>query len=808
MKIPISWLKDYVEFDLSATDLAARLNAAGLEVDGVQVSGDWGDSVVVGRVVAISPHPNADQLRLAEVEIGAGEVCEVVCGAPNLAVEQKIAFAKVGAVLFNPDTGERDFKLRKSKIRGVASAGMVCSERELGLSDEHEGILVLDNEAQVGTPLQNIVGDAVLELNPTPNRPDWFGVVGVAREIAALTGAPLRMPALDYAVGDADATDLARVAIEAPDLCLRYMAGVIQGVAVKPAPDWMQRRLRALGERPINNIVDTTNYVMFETGQPLHAFDYAAVRDGTIAVRRAAAGERLTTLDDKARTFQTDDLFITDGEKPVAVAGVMGGLGSQIEPHTSTILLEAANFNGANTRRMSQALKLRTEASLRFEKGLHPASAEFGIKRCMRLLLETAGGTAARGLVDVYPAPPAARQVRLSQKRIKYVLGVSWDDAVVEKTLGALDLAVSATGAGEWNVKVPFWRTDIAIPEDLCEELSRIIGYDTIESAPLASELPPAVSEHNEIKLRTVGACTRFGLQEVITYATTEPELDELCNRDSQNGALSLVNPVSQAHNVMRRSLRANVLKVALHNLNATQRSVAIFECGRIYGASPSKNVVEHDAVAGVLVGARGKLHWSQGRADYDFFDAKGCVETILANLSVRATFTPTENAFFADGRVAVVQSANSDVLGYVGEVAPAIAARFDIDARPLAFFELDLQKLHGVSTANELDNVRYQPIVRLPQVNRDINLVVNQNLPVADLIEVLKQPALVKDVVVFDLYEGDDLPAGKKAVALRIAYQSPAKTLNVDKVEKIQSATLRKLHDKFGAQLRSEIKP
>lgn len=811
MKTTVAWLKDFVDFDLSPSELCELLNSLGLEVNGASAVGDWGDAVVVGRVAGVRAHPNAERIRLARVDIGAGAPVEVVCGAPNLAEGQKVAFAKPGALLFNPESGRRDFKLKPVKIRGFVSPGMVCSEVELGLGGEHDGILVLDDEPAIGSPLQDIFGDTVLDFDPSPNRPDWFSAIGIAREIAAATGAELRPPATDYPERGEPAERLAaaEIAPSAADLCRRYIAGVVQNIAVKPSPAWMQRRLRAIGERPINNIVDITNYVMFETGQPLHAFDYDKLKARKIVVRRAKAGEKMRTLDGVERRFGGDDLLITDDSHPVAIGGVMGGAESQIEANTNAILLEAANFHGANTRRMSREQKLRTEASLRFEKNIHPANALFGIRRAMRLIQSLADGVAARDLVDFYPRPQSPPPVKLTRKRIKYTLGVAWEDKRVSDTLTALGFKLKSAKDGEWDVEVPFWRVDVGIPEDLCEELSRIIGYKTIESAPLAAPLPSAaIARELTLPEQTVAAmeaCVRYGLQEVINYAAVSREVDARCDGDGALDAVELVNPVSSERALMRRSLRGGLLKTAGYNLRMARDSVAIFECGHIYGATAADDIAESEAVGGVLAGARSRPHWRQKNDKYDFYDAKGCVESVLSKLNLTPVFTRVESDFFQPGRALAVAAPDGAPLGTLGELSSAVLDDFEIDARPVAFFELDLRALQ-LSAAKASAGARYQQIARVPQITRDLSLVVDQSVAAADLVEIIKRPPLIKSATVFDLYRGRGLPQGKKALAVRVVYQSPTKTLSSGKAAGVEQGILNALQTKFGARLRLDI--
>ncbi|MDA1279838.1 MAG: phenylalanine--tRNA ligase subunit beta [Chloroflexi bacterium] len=494
MKVPVSWLSEYVDIDMSLDDLAHRLTMAGNEVTSIERTG-WVDNVVVGLVKKVEPHPDADRLRLVRVDYGNGEA-EVVCGASNVAEGQKIAYASIGAVLQDAysDEAGKTKTLKRSKIRGVVSDGMVCSVRELGIGDDHDGILVLDESARVGTPIGEVIGETVLEIELTPNRPDCLGIVGVARDVAAITGNVLQEPNIEYPATGPDVNDLASVEIADPDLCPRYTASVIENVRIGPSPAWLQDRLTAIGERPINNIVDITNFVMFELGQPLHAFDYDRVVDHRVIVRRARSGEKLVTLDDKERTLDDEMLLIADPDRGIGLAGVMGGANSEISDSTTTVLLESATFHGLNNRRTARGLELASQATLRFEKSLRSGLSEIGLRRATKLILEIAGGTAASGIIDVNPGAGKEQQsVRLESAHLEKLLGVELERARVEKTLSDLGFSLNSDTHG-WDVEIPYWRPDISIPQDLIEEVARIIGYDNLPTTTLSGRPPPVAT--------------------------------------------------------------------------------------------------------------------------------------------------------------------------------------------------------------------------------------------------------------------------------------------------------------------------
>ena len=584
MQVPISWLKEYVNITIPLEDLVERLTLAGLEVAAVDKIGDWWDRerIVVGEVVAVHPHPDADRLVLVDVNHGGDEPERCVTGAPNLfpykdqgPVSLKVAFAMEGAELYDGHKeGFVKTRLKRTKIRGVPSRAMVCSEKELGISEEHEGIMFLPDDAPVGAPLADYLGDVVLDLDLTPNLARCFSMIGVAREVAALTGATLRYPSTAWQTDGPPASELARIEIEDPDLCPRYIATLIQGVDTRPSPQWMQDRLRKAGMRPISNIVDITNYVMLEWGQPLHAFDYdkllARARGDvpTIIVRRARAGEQMTTLDGVERTFHQDELLICDTAGPIAVAGVMGGLETEIDESTRNILLEAANFNFYSIRRTTQALKLPSEASLRFGKSIHPDLPEPAARRASELMRRLASGTVAQGMVDAYPSKPEPVVIELTTAEVERNLGLGFTRDEVAGFLERLEFQCEALAPDAVRVTVPNHRVDCHYPADLIEEIARLYGYDRIPVTELADRLPPQRANRAlELEEKVRDILTGSGLQEVITYSLTslaaEARLDP--SKAAQDlpaeTYVTLANPISQERSVMRHSLLALALE-------------------------------------------------------------------------------------------------------------------------------------------------------------------------------------------------------------------------------------------------------
>jgi phenylalanyl-tRNA synthetase beta chain len=801
MKVPLKWLKDYVDIDLPAEELASRLTTAGLEVSNIQVIGGSWDNVVVGRIAGVNPHPNADRLRLATVDLG-GKQMTVVCGAPNLNVGDNIAFAFVGARLIDGHTDQLT-ELKPAKIRGVASEGMVCSEKELGISDEHQGILVLPPEYEVGRPLAEYLGDVVFDINITPNRADCLSVMGIAREVAALTGKKFRMPDLSYPEMKKTAASLAEVEIKAPDLCPRYCATVIEGIKIAPSPRWMQDRLTACGMRPINNVVDITNYVMLEMGQPLHAFDYQEIRGHKIIVRRADDGEIMYTLDDQERKFNRDTLLIADADRAVAVAGIMGGLSSEVVNSTTTILLESANFSEAVIHRGSQLLKLSSEASARFEKGLNPDLALMASKRATQLIAELGGGKAAKGIIDAYPGQPERKPVSIRSRDVTRLLGVELDLDAILRSLQALGLdCLKDSSAGSVLVQKPWWRNDINCTADLVEEVARVTGYDNIPTTILSSALPSGggsalVPFRQEVRELLV-AC---GFQEIISYPLTSVEnLQKLYPDASSTGLepLKIANPMSRDLEFLRTNMRMGVLSVLSRNQRNRETNIRLFEMGKIYLPRKRDLPQEKELICGLIDSVVPETYWQGKASSADFYTAKGVVEAILSRYGIQAQFTDCADGGLNPAKSADI-TAGDDRIGVVGEVHPRIIANFDI-TDPAYLFEIDLARLLSLASAQKV----YKSASKYPSMVRDVALILDSDITFGNVADIIRNFQLVSDVFLFDMYAGEQIPAGKKSMAFRITYQADDRTLNDREVDGVTEGILTKLARETGAKLRS----
>ena len=803
MKVPLAWLAEYVPLTLPPAELAHRLTMAGIEATHEPGASAGWDNVVVGHVLKVEPHPNADWLRLATVDVG-GTVATVVCGAPNVAEGQRIAFAQVGARLFSAhggDEGQR-MELEAATIRGVVSAGMVCSERELGLGNDHTGILVLPDHAPVGKPLAEYLSDDALDLEVTTNRVDCLSVLGVAREVAAITGATVTEPSLDYDEAGPDINQSVAVRIENPELCSRFLATVVRGVQVGPSPQWMQQRLTQAGLRPINNVVDVTNFVMMEYGQPLHAFDLHTVRQGTIVVRPAKPGEPFTTLDGATRTLNPPMLLIADPERGIALAGVMGGGESEMTDATTDVLLESATFDGLNTRRTAQALKMRTEASARFEKGLNAELAMRAVRRATALILQTAGGQADTGIAEAFPNPQRQEPVRLRSDRLAQVMGMAFPSKQVSGVLKSLGFAVT-TQRGALLATPPYWRSDVHVEEDLIEEVARIVGYDTIPSTPLAGQMPDHLTQPlRELREQVKDLLVSAGMQEVVSYSLVSHALLEQSAAidHGQPEPLRVANPMSREQEYLRTTLRGGLLRTMAGGLRQPPGSLRLFEVGRVYLHRLEELPEERELAFGAMAGPRGESLWSKEAASLDFYDAKGVLEGLLERLGLNPVFEHASDPLFHPGRTATA-SVNGHVVGLIGELHPQAVESFDLPVQVVACFELDLERL--LAELPEVEH-QYQPFSRFPTADRDLALVVDEPVTADQLQRILEGHPLVRRAVLFDLFSGSPLPPGKKSLAYRVELQSDSGTLSAEQLNEAMAELVQRLEREAGASLRS----
>ena len=798
MKISYGWVREFVDLDLAPADAADRLVNAGIEVASVtalapaELSG-----VVVGEIEAIERElgeSHGHRLVLCRVSTGRDRYA-VVCGAPNAAAGLRAAFAPPGAVL----PGGR--RVGTAKIRGVESQGMLCSERELGMGDEHEaGILVVDGDAAPGVDLVKCLGldDTILEIEVTPNRPDCLSVLGIARELAALTGNALRVPPAILKESEEPVSALARARIDAPDLCARFTARLISGVAVAPSPGWMAARLRAVGLRPISNVVDVTNYVLWERGHPLHAFDHDTVAEGSIVVRRARAGERFTTLDGQERTLTDAMLVIADPAKAIGIAGVMGGAVSEVSERTTRVLLESAYFAPASIRRTSRALGLLTDAAYRFERGADIEALVDASARAAQLIAELAGGSIARGLVDVYPAPRPHPRVRLRMARVQRVLGVAPPAPEAVRILRGLGLSTTERGA-EVEVEVPSFRRDIAMEDDLVEEIIRVWGYDRIPSASPTGAIRLVTQPDSFRQEQTVrAALAAAGLTEVVPYTFADPELVAVLAALDADEPMRLLNPLSQDASLMRRHPLEGILEAVALNLRRQQPNVSVFEIGRTYGRS-AEGVREPRWAVIALTGARHRPGWWAPGDAVDMYDAKGYAEHVLDVLRLRPREVRPVSVAGLEADSAGALLVNGEAAAIFGEVAVAVRERLGI-APPVFAAMIPLDTAARLPRAP----VRYEALPRYPSVARDVAFLIGADqTTTAQAIEtvmVAEAGPLLRELALFDVFR---FPDGRRSLAWRLVFQAGDRTLTDDEVHAIHARIVRRVCDQFNISLR-----
>ncbi|WP_153122906.1 phenylalanine--tRNA ligase subunit beta [Peribacillus tepidiphilus] len=803
MFVSYKWLQQYVDLSgITAEELAEKITKSGIEVEGVEKKSEGISNVVVGHVLECEKHPQADKLNKCLVDVGEENPVQIICGASNVAKGQKVAVAKVGAVL------PGNFKIKKAKLRGEESHGMICSLQELGIESKliakeyATGIFVFPNDAEVGSNALEQLGldDEVLELGLTPNRADCLSMLGVAYEVGAILGREVKWPEASVEAGNEKAADYISITVEANEDNPLYVAKVIKDVKIGPSPLWMQAALMASGIRPHNNIVDITNYVLLEYGQPLHAFDYDRLGSKEIVVRRAAEGEKIVTLDDTERTLKADHLVITNGKEPVALAGVMGGANSEVVDTTTTVLLESAYFTGSTIRKASKDHGLRSEASARFEKGVDPERVRAAAERAAYLMEKYAGGTVLEGTVEVDTLKVEPSVVSITLQKINSRLGTDLSMAEVEDIFKRLKFETSVEG-NEITVTVPTRRGDISIEEDLIEEVARLYGYDNIpKTLPVAASTPGKLSSY-QLKRRKV---RRFlegaGLYQAITYSLTTAEKSTQYAIEKAE-PIRLAMPMSEDRSTLRLSIVPQLLEVLKYNVARQNDSVALYETGAVFLKNSDDELpVEKEHVAGALTGLWHAHLWQGEKKPVDFYVAKGILEGLfnILGVSEQITYEAAEIDGMHPGRTAKVLL-NGEFIGFVGQVHPKVQKEYDL--KETYVFELSLKALIEAEVAP----IAYETIPRYPSITRDIALVVNKEVSAGQLKALIEEAGgkLLKEVSVFDLYEGERMEPGKKSIAYSLRYFDPEKTLTDEEVTKAHNKVLEAVKEKAGAELR-----
>ncbi|HET9084729.1 MAG TPA: phenylalanine--tRNA ligase subunit beta [Candidatus Limnocylindrales bacterium] len=827
MKVPLSWLRDYVDVELTPEQLAERLTLLGMEVKGIERWGsDW-QNVVVGELLEVRKHPNADRLSLTKVTTGDGATLEIVCGATNIAAGQRVPVALPGAVL----PGGR--RIERTEKMGVVSNGMLCSGEELNLTSDADGILILPPETPLGIALTDLYGDVVLDVDVKPNRGDALSLVGLAREVSAVTGAPVRFPETEPPESGPPIGDKLRVDVEEPSLCTRFVGRWVGGVAVGPSPDVVQMRLLAAGQRPVSNVVDVSNYVMLELGKPIHTFDAAAVTDGRIIVRLAREGERLETLDHVVRELTPDTLIIADPNGPIGIAGVMGGADSEISAATTDVVIESAIFDPVSIRRTAFRYGLRSEASLRFEKGQEHRLAKLGADRTARLIAEWAGGQVAVGAVDTNPSEPAPGRVAFRPSRVDRLIGTASSTQDQAEILGRVGIAVDAAPPGTRVLvatapqpldvdpgdtetliaTIPTWRRDLVIEADIAEEVARVRGYDTVPTILPDTPMPPYRPSPLEIRDHVRDALAGAGLAEAVTFALVSPQMaerfgpvqDAVVPGEGEPGGriVTVTNPLSTQHSVMRQSLIGSLLEVVSTNTRLGRPDVAIFEIGKGYGATEDGDSTHEWWRLGLaLTGSAEVPTWDRPARPFDLDDAKGSIELIAETLGYER---PTYSAVSDDpnlhpGRTARV-TAGDQIAGRVGEVHPTVIDDLDVRAERVLVAELAIAGLSG----GQPSTPRVTSPSRHPIVERDLAVIVAEATRAAEVEASIRARAgaLLRDITLFDIYRGRPLGDDEKSLAYRLAFAADDRTLVESEVDAVIAAITAGLGNDVGGRLR-----
>jgi phenylalanyl-tRNA synthetase beta chain len=801
MKVSLNWLKDYVEIQMGAKELTDLLTMAGLEVEEVISSGEGFEKIIIAEIDSIQRHPNADRLSLVEVKT-TQERFSIVCGATNLRKGQRVPLALVGARLPN------GVEIKRSKIRGVTSDGMLCSETELGLGEDASGIMILPVNAPLGVNLGEALGlkDIVLDISITPNRPDCLCMIGVAREIAALTHQRLKLPFLSLPDRGEEIHRKTSVTILDPDLCPRYVARMIEGVKIGPSPLWMRNRLEKVGIRSISNVVDVTNFIMMEYGQPLHAFDFRFLEEGRIVVRRAKTGEEFVTLDGVERMLDDEMLMICDGAKPIAIAGVMGGLNSEIKEDTQVVLLESAYFNPMSNRRTSRRLGLETEAAFRFGRGIDYGGCLSVANRAAQLIQELAGGKVVEGAVDVYPKPIKPNPIHLSVRRAFQIIGTDIPGKQVKTYLEDLELHVQKEDEDTFVVTPPSFRGDLEREIDLIEEIARLDGYDripvTLPKSPPSSE---RTSQEFLLDRRAAEVLIHHGYHEVINYSFTTPSslnLIDLSPDDPRRNQFQILNPLTEDSSVLRTTLIPGLLETARYNVSRKNTNLKLFELKKVFLPNEGERLPrEVKYLTGLAMGFDQEPNWTASPRLIDFYDIKGCVEDLLEVLQIEGVdYNRAEDIPYLHPGKALRIILGQEVVGVLGEVHPHVLSHYEIQGRAY-LLEIDFELI--VKWAGK--GKRFRPLPRFPAIYRDLSIVVDNTLEsgkVAETIKAFQQP-FIEEIQLFDVYRGAPIPEGKKGISYRIRYQAEGRTLTDEEVNQYHSEVISQLKKIFSLELR-----
>ncbi len=793
MNLPMSWLNDYMDINVTPKEYSDRMTMSGSKVEGFENMGENVQNVVAGKVLTCEDHPDSDHLHVCTVDAGTGEVLQIVCGAPNVKAGIIVPTALVGATL-------PDGKIKKGKLRGVESFGMLCSHDELSITEDmlgyepEYGILILPDDTPVGKDIRDIFGmnETVVEFEITSNRPDCFSIIGLARETAATFDKKFTIPEVKFTEDDENIADTISVDVLDKDKCQRYCARMVKNVKIGPSPSWMQERLRACGVRPINNIVDITNYVLLEYGQPMHAFDLRDLADNKIIVRRAENGEVIKTLDEQDRTLTNDDLVIADGKKAVAIAGVMGGFNSEVKDDTTTVIFESATFEASSVRLTAQRVGLRTEASSRYEKGLDYNNTVPAVERACQLVEELGCGENTSGMIDVMGNVTDMKTLPFRPEKINAFLGTNISTEQMVKYFDALEIK---TDLDKMTVTPPSFRPDLEGEADIAEEVARFCGYDKIPVTLLSGEATCGKKTDRQAAQDDINKIlTALGMYEIYTYTFTSPSVFDKLSVPAESklrNAVKISNPLGEDTSIMRTTTIASMLDILSRNYNYRNAAARLFEIGKIF--TPTEEGKLPDEPLKITIGIYGDKA--------DFYDIKGICEEMFRSLNVQNVKyeAVTDNPTFHPGRCAKI-SAGGKTLGIIGEIHPAVGRKYGIET-PVYIGELDFENVF----LNVGTDVKFKELPKYPAVTRDIAMLVDKTVPVADIEEVVKKASgkLLESINLFDVYEGEQIPEGKKSVAYSAVYRALDRSLTGDEVQKVFDKVLKNLENQLGAQLR-----
>ena len=802
MLVSLKWLKDYVDVEMNPTELADALTMAGLEVDEIKQIKPAFTGVVAAQILSVKPHPSADKLSLCAVT-DSNQTYPIVCGAKNIKAGDIVPLAKVGATI------PGGYTIKSTVLRGEKSDGMLCSEDELEVGDDNSGIMQLPRGTALGKPLEEILdlGDTVLDVSITPNRADCLSMIGIAREVVAITGKKIKMPAGEVYESAEDINSITSVKIIDSDLCPRYTARMIKDVEIGPSPVWMKTRLEAVGLRSINNVVDVTNFVMLEMGQPLHSFDFRFLEEGRIVVRKSIQDEEFVSLDGKSRKLEADTLLICDGVKPVAIGGIMGGLNSEVKDDTRIVFLESAYFNPSSIRRSARRLAMPTDAAFRFERGIDPEGVLAALNRAARLIADLSGGKVCKNYIDEYPAKvPAAANIPLALSRVNAVIGTAIEGSEVIRILQSIGMEVKENEPGKYSVTPPTYRVDITREIDLIEEVARLYGYDRVPvTLPDVAVTEMAAIPRLDLEERIRTVLTGNGYNEVINYSFISPQSVDylgLTENDERRRLVHIKNPLVEDQAVMRTTMIFALLDSLKKNANNGCFNLKLFEMGRIFlNCGAGKLPEERNVLAGLLSGTIGEDLWNY-RQNVDFYDVKGCIDNLFSDLKTSDCRYVAENPepFLHPGKSANIYLNDSKV-GYLGEVHPDVKDRMDLKVNSYVF-EINLDMLVN-HIAGE---VTYKEISKYPAVARDVAFVVDSGVQADYMLDIVlrQKEDLLENVGIFDIYAGKGLPDGTKSLGLRFSYRSPDKTLTDLEVNNVHERIVRKTIELTGARVRS----